>query len=110
MNSKLMSYLGFAKKSGNLVTGTNTCSFTMKKRKVKLLLIAEDVSQNTLKKILGEAKSSETPYRIYGISDDLSHAVGTSGRSVFGVTDDNFAKVIIDEIDAGQKSEKEVIQ
>ena len=110
MNGKLKSYLGFAKKSGNLVTGTNTCSFNMKKQKVKLLLIAEDVSRNTLKKILNEARSQKTPYRIHGMSDDLSHATGTSGRSVFGIMDENFANVIIGEIDAGQKSEKEVIQ
>ena len=27
MNRKVISYLGFAKKSGNLLTGVNTCSF-----------------------------------------------------------------------------------
>ena len=44
MNRKVISYLGFAKKSGNLLTGVNTCSFAMAKGKVKLMILAEDIS------------------------------------------------------------------
>lgn len=34
----------------------------------------------------------------YGRGEELSHIVGESGRSVFAICDDNFAKVILDEI------------
>lgn len=101
MDSKLYTYLGFAKKSGNLVMGYNTCVFTMKKRKIKFLIIAQDISENSEKKIEKEAKKNQVPYRIYGSSEALSHAAGTSGRSIFGITDKNFAEVIMKEIDQG---------
>ena len=52
MNRKVISYLGFAKKSGNLLTGVNTCSFAMAKGKVKLMILAEDISENSRKKIM----------------------------------------------------------
>ncbi|MEG0829816.1 MAG: ribosomal L7Ae/L30e/S12e/Gadd45 family protein [Anaerovoracaceae bacterium] len=99
MKQKLYSYLGFAKKSGNLVTGYNTCVFTMNKGKIKLLIITEDISENTEKKIIKEAEKQRVTYRRYGSSDDISQAVGTEGRSIFGITDLNFAQVILKEID-----------
>ena len=65
MNRKVISYLGFAKKSGNLLTGVNTCSFAMAKGKVKLMILAEDISENSRKKIMKEIrKYGVTSYRI----------------------------------------------
>ena len=99
MKDKLFSYLGFARKSGNLVSGSNTCIFSMKKGKVRLLLITEDASENTKKKMTSEANAGNVPVRIFGDSGDISRAVGESGRTVFGITDGNFAKVIKEEIE-----------
>ena len=50
MRSKIESYLGFATRSRNLITGSNTCLFAMNKKKVKLLILASDISENTMKK------------------------------------------------------------
>ena len=36
---------------------------------------------------------------IYGDGEEKSHAVGESGRTVFGITDGNFAHVIKEEIE-----------
>lgn len=99
MRSKLHSYMGFAKKSGNLVMGFNTCVFTMAKKKMKLLIIAEDIAENSGKKIVKEANKHQVPYRIYGKTDELSEMAGTGGRSIFGITDQNFANVILKEIE-----------
>ena len=47
MKKKIDSYLGFAKKSGNLMSGINTCSFGLSRGKVKLVILAEDISENS---------------------------------------------------------------
>ena len=99
MNKKIISYLGFAKKSGNLVAGVNTCTFALNKKKVKLMILAEDISENSEKKIMKEIRKHGVKYVKYGTSDEMSHAIGSSGRNVFAVCDDNFAKVICDVID-----------
>ncbi|MGN0704762.1 MAG: L7Ae/L30e/S12e/Gadd45 family ribosomal protein [Lentihominibacter sp.] len=99
MKKKLISYLGFARKSGNLISGVNTCTFGMNKGKVRLVILAEDISENSEKKILKEIRKHNVKYVKYGDSEELSHATGCSGRSVFAVCDDNFAKVILNEID-----------
>ena len=51
MRSKLESYLGFAKKSRNLISGTNTCLHGMNQGKIRLLILAEDLAENTMEKL-----------------------------------------------------------
>ena len=41
-SSKMLSYLGFARKSGNLMRGYNTCLSLVESGKVRLLIVAED--------------------------------------------------------------------
>ncbi|WP_027398310.1 L7Ae/L30e/S12e/Gadd45 family ribosomal protein [Anaerovorax odorimutans] len=99
MRKKIDSYLGFAKKSGNLVTGYNTCIFAINKRKVKLLILTQDLSNNTIKKMINLAKNKNVIYRIYGKSQELSNITGSNERGIFGITDTKFAEVILKEID-----------
>ena len=98
MKRKVLSLMGFAKKSGNLVSGVNTCSFAIGKGKAKLVILTEDISAGSEKKIMKEIRKSGTEFVKYSTIDDLSHAVGQSGRSVFAITDDQFAKTILNEI------------
>ncbi len=109
MKKKIDSYLGFATKSRNLLKGYNTCVLAMNKNKIKLLIIAEDVSENTMKKIISAAKDKKVNYRIYSTCDELSKPCGTSGRGIFGITDLNFAKVILEEIDREDQSDIEEV-
>lgn len=108
MRQKILSYLGFATKSRNLINGYNTCVAAMSKRKIKLLIMAEDVSDNTAKKLLGEAIKNKVEYRVYGKIDELSQITGNENVGILGITEENFAKVILEEIDKSQSYEKEV--
>ncbi|MCI2061980.1 MAG: ribosomal L7Ae/L30e/S12e/Gadd45 family protein [Eubacteriaceae bacterium] len=93
------SLMGFAARSKSLVSGSNTCEINAKKGKLRLLIVAEDIAEGSREKMVRLAESGGIPYRIYGKSDDLSHITGTSGRSVFGITDRGFADSIMKEID-----------
>lgn len=103
MKSKLESYLGFARKSGNLIFGAGTCEISMDKGKVKLLIITEDTAENTRKKLIPKAERLGIPYIIYGLSDEISRITGTSGRTIFAITDKNFANVITEQIESEKK-------
>lgn len=113
MKTKLESYLGFAKKSGNLLAGFSTCVAAMKKKKIKLLILSEDLAENSMEKITSLARATGTPYRVHGHSDFLGPAAGSPGRAVFGITDGEFAGAILGEIDKDRQipdtsTEKEV--
>lgn len=105
--NKVFSYLGFAARSRNLITGYNTCMMSMTKRKIKLLILTEELSENTIKKMLQQCNKTKTEYRIFGNAGELSQITGKDGAGVFGVTDRHFAEIICKEIDHIQ-SEREV--
>lgn len=99
MNRKILSYLGFAEKSANAISGTNTCESELKKRKVYLVLISEDASDNTKINFKEIADSKKIPWRICGNSEEISKAIGKTGRNVIAVKEKNLAEAIISEID-----------
>ena len=104
MKSKVLSYMGFAKKSGNLAAGVNTCSFNMSRGKAKLVILAEDISENSEKKIMKDVRKYGVDHIKYGTGEELSHATGAEGRTVFAVLDDHFAEIIKSEITKDQES------
>lgn len=104
MKKKVFSYIGFAKKSGNLAAGAGTCTLPAVARKIKLILIAADTAEGTIDKISGFAKKENIKFRVYGHAEELSQACGMPVRNIFGITDAGLADAIIKEID----SEKEV--
>ena len=86
---KADSYLGFARKAGKVIMGSGLCLSQMDKGKIKLLIIAVDTSENTVKKLKSKAWRSCTEYRLYGTSEHLSRLTGSPGRTVFGITDES---------------------
>ena len=83
MNRKVSSYMGLA----------------MAKGRVRLLILAEDISENSEKKMMKEVRRHGVKCVKYGTSDELSAAAGESGRTVFALCDRGFAEVILREID-----------
>ncbi len=106
MRKKVDSYLGFATKSRNLVSGYHSCLHGMKQKKIKLLILSEDLSENTVKKLSKVAELEEIPIRIYGKTEELSKITSSSERGAFGITDVKFADAIIKEIDAEHNNER----
>lgn len=104
MKSKVLTYLGFAKKSGNLVSGVNTCTFHMARGKVRLAILTEDISENSEKKIMKEIRKHSVEYIKYGNSEEMSHATGAEGRTVFAILDEQFANTIKGEIEKDIKN------
>ncbi len=82
-----------------VAVGYNTCVFSMSKSKVKLIILAEDLSQNSVEKIKSEADRKGIPVRVYGNKQELSHMTGKENSGIFGITDANLSKAILEEID-----------
>jgi ribosomal protein L7Ae-like RNA K-turn-binding protein len=96
---KTLNYLGLAARGRMLVKGYNTCIFMISKKKVRLLILAQDLAENSIKKMVSVAEKNNIPYRIYGTKEDLSHITGNVDAGIFGLTDENLAKAILSEID-----------
>ncbi len=96
---KFLAMLGFAMKSGNVITGDDTCEMFIKKRRVKLLIVAADASENTKDKFRFLTRQSNI--RLFEIStkEELSQAIGKYNRAVIGVTNQKFADSLIQLLD-----------
>ena len=98
MRKKIHSYLGFAVKAGKVVMGYNQCEMAIARGKIKLVIITNDVAENTKKKFAKIAKDNKVPIYVYGDSEEISLFCGSEMKNVFGIADKQFALVIEKEI------------
>lgn len=98
MKNNLFSYIGLMQKSGNLSSGDDTVERDIKKGNVKLLIIAQDASDNTKKKFEDMAKYRKVPYMFFGTKDDLGISIGKSSRAIVAIKDKGFAEGFLSKI------------
>lgn len=92
MSNKLYGMLGLARRSRKLVMG-DTLIAAIQSGKAKVVLISNEASENTLKKI----KDKCTFYHVkFSIVDDMlmNQAIGELNKKAVGVIDDGMAKKI----------------
>lgn len=97
MREKIASYIGFARRSRQLLSGFQACQEGLRKRKIKVLIIAEDLAPGTRQKLVAAADSENIKWCAYGTIESLSEMAGQSNRGVFGVTDSHLAAAILKE-------------
>lgn len=91
---KILGMIGLAKRAGAVSCGEMLCSESIKKRKARLVIIAEDTSDNSKKSIINSCTYYKTPYIIFSTKELLGRYTGGSVRSVISINDNNFAKSI----------------
>ena len=99
MRDIIESYMGFARKARAIVVGTDTCIISMKKKNIKLLIIAGDAAANSIEKLRNAAISNGVDFRVFSNKEKLSSYVGMQNKIAFGITDSGFANAILKEID-----------
>ena len=91
---KVLSMLGLATRSRNVVSGGFATETAVKSGKACLVIIAEDASGNTRKKYNNMCDFYRVPCVLYGNKTVLGHSMGKEDRSVLAVTDKGFADSI----------------
>ncbi|MBB6216521.1 ribosomal protein L7Ae-like RNA K-turn-binding protein [Anaerosolibacter carboniphilus] len=94
MDKKILSFFGLAQRSGNLITGEDTCEIHIKKGHVRLVIVPQDASENTKKKFRDMCEFRKIQYVVFGRREELSSAVGKSNRAVYAIKDTAFASKI----------------
>lgn len=95
MTNKLLTLLGFCRKAGKLITGTEKVTFLIKEGKKCLVMVAEDISEKTEKELRffsqkGKAVVIRVPFDTFTVSQ----AIGTKA-GVVATCDDGFCKAIL---------------
>jgi ribosomal protein L7Ae-like RNA K-turn-binding protein len=91
---KILTMLGFAQKSGKLVSGESAVKAMLSKNQIYLLIIAEDISDNRKKYWAKVTELNNIPCLIIGNKFELGLSIGLSQRSILGITDRQMAKAM----------------
>lgn len=91
--------MGLAQRAGRLVSGEFMTENAVKSHKAYLVMIAEDVSDNTRKKFRNMCEFHRVPLREYATKEELGHSLGKEFRASLAVTDEGFAQAILKKMD-----------
>ncbi len=86
--------LGICRKAGKLISGQDSVERAIKAKKIYLIILSEDSSVNTRKKMKSLCFKESIPMLYWGHSDKLGKAIGKGQRKVIGITDKGLAKEI----------------
>ena len=89
-------FLGLIRRAGKLSIGEENIRQAVRAGKARLILLAEDASQNAEKRAGTFAERANVPLlRLDEDKDTLCRALGVNGGAMFAVCDPGFAKMFL---------------
>lgn len=107
MNNRFYSLLGLCQKAGRLKSGEFQTENAVKDGSARLVIIAEDSSDNTKKKFKDMCSFHNKEYIEAGTKETLGLAIGKELRSSLAVCDDGFANSLKNLSDGFRKTTEE---
>ena len=99
LQTRILNLIGMARKARSVVSGSNSVLQELGKPSAFFLMVATDAAEGTADKILNRAKGNEVPFVKMFNKQTLGSAVGRDERSHLVLTNKQFAKNLILEID-----------
>ena len=97
--NKVLSLLGLAFRSGNLVSGEFATREAVRKKAATLVIVANDASDNTKKMFENSCAYYKVPVYQFGMKEELGHAMGKEMRASLAVLDSGFARALREKLD-----------
>jgi len=98
MDKNIKNLLGIAYIAKKVLL-SDTALLAIRKNQGKLVFIANDASEKSIKKYTDKCKYYQVPYYLIFNTNELSEAVGKYNRKLLVVTDEGFANKIKNEIE-----------
>jgi ribosomal protein L7Ae-like RNA K-turn-binding protein len=105
VEKKIFSYLGLAAKAGNLASGEFMTEKSVKEGKAKLVIVAEDASNNTKKMFTNMCTYYKVPIYFFGEKTKLGHAIGKEFRASLVLYDKGLADTVEKQLNLINKDE-----
>ncbi len=81
-------------KAGKIAFGADMCEEKLKKKEVSLLIVADDLSDNTKEKFMKLAEMYQVSIVLFGDIASISQSIGKTNKGIIAVLDDGFANKI----------------
>ena len=104
--SKALRLLGLAKRGGHAVSGRTAVELAIKRDQCKLVIVAEDAADRTIRQMSHAAAAAGIPLLLMGDTSILGQMTGSAQRSVAAITEEGLAAAIINAVDIQNSGEK----
>lgn len=94
INNKILGLIGLAARARKVCFGADSVEDRINKKKVKLLIVAEDASERTKDKFRKISEKENVPIIVKGEIEILSKAIGKSNKAIVGIEDVNLSNEI----------------
>ncbi len=100
----IYSLVGLSMRQGAVESGSFSAEKSIKGGTAKLVIIAEDASDNTKKDFTDMCTYYHVPFCVFGTKDTLGHAIGKEFRVVMALTNPGLAEKISEQINTLQEN------
>ena len=94
MSDRRLSLLGLAARAGAVTSGSFLTERAVKQGEAWFVILAEDASENTKKRLKDKCTYYHVPYTFCETQENLGHMIGKEARSSVTVTDEQFGRQI----------------
>lgn len=91
LESQIFQLLGIAMRARKIITGEELATREIQNGKAHLVIISNDASANTTKKITDKCTFFNVEKQVFGSREELGYAIGKESRVVLAITDAGFA-------------------
>lgn len=102
INNRVLGLIGLCTKAGKICFGTDACTDLIQKRKIDLVIVANDASDRTKRNFEFICNKNDTKICFLGTIESLSKAIGKSNKAVIGIKNKDFANQIDKIINGGE--------
>lgn len=103
-NNKALSLLSLSRKGGNIVLGEEAVGAAARAAKARLIVVACDASDHTLRRVKSFVSGTRQPYlQVAFDKDALGSALGTTTCAMAALTDVRLAQAFVKALDAPEQ-------
>lgn len=102
INNRVLGLLGLCTKAGEISFGTDACIDLIQRKKVKLIIVAEDASDRTKRNFKFLCNNNNIRVAYFGTIEEISKAIGKRNKAVIGIKNDNLSNEIYKIINGGE--------
>lgn len=94
INKKILGLMGLSARARRIAFGADSVETEIKKRKVNLIVVADDSSDRTKNNFIKLSEEFNVPIIIGGSIEELSKAIGKANKAIVGIKDLHISKEI----------------
>ena len=103
-DKNVYSLIGLTMRQGAVESGSFSAEKAVKAGNAKLVILAEDASENTRKDFTDMCNFYHVPLCVFGTKDTLGHAIGKEFRVVMALTNPGLSEKISEQINTLQEN------